>query len=109
MAWGEILSSERRSSGWGLRLHLASAKPVVVTVRPRACRAVEGKLRSAGVTIVDEYGAQIDQSQFDKEADPSFNHKVGPGFWYLVGALLTPNWYLGWRHRRLMRQSSDDA
>lgn len=42
-------------------------------VRKRKRRAVEGRLRAKGVVIVEEWGARIHESQFEKEkeADPN--------------------------------------
>ena len=60
---------------------------MVVCVRQRNRRSVEETLRAAGVTIVDEYGARIDDSQFEKELDPEFvrrsvaEYKAGVGQW----------------------------
>ncbi len=108
-SWGEILSAERLASGRGFRLHLRSAERVVLVTGRKSWRTAERSLRDAGVIVVDEFGARIDESQFDKEADPSFNRKVGPGFAGSLWDAFAPNWYLAWRYRRDMRQSSDNA
>lgn len=72
MAWGEILSAERLQRGRSLRLHTLAGEDVVLRAPRGGRRELERLLRDAGVTIVDEYGARIDQSQFEKEADPTF-------------------------------------
>ena len=79
--FSELLTVERMAFGNGLRLHLRSHQPIVVLVKRRSRRSVESTLRDHGVQIVDEYGCRIDQSQFEKESDPRFNRKIGPGFW----------------------------
>jgi hypothetical protein len=103
----EILSVERTRSGF--RIHSRNCVPAAIRVEKGARRGVEAELRAAGMVIVDEWGARIDASQFEKEADPAFrklrtDDDLPSALWALV-----PNWYLGWRHRRLVRQSSDDA
>ena len=72
-------------------------------------REAEQCLRDGGVLIVDQYGARIDESQFEKEADPYFNQRPGESVWSLLLITLTPNAVLRWRYRRAMRQWSDDA
>jgi hypothetical protein len=102
----EIRSVERTRRGFVIHFGRGVA---TMRVKPSDRRRVEAAFRSLGVVIVDEWGAQIEESQFAKEADPQFNRNVDdglPSFWV---ALLTPNWYLRYRHRRLVRQSSDDA
>lgn len=110
VTWREIISAERRINGRGFTLHLRTTeKPVRLVIPSSGMRQLERRLRDAGVRIVDEYGGQIDESQFTKEADPSFNKNVKselPGFWWTV---LHPNFVLRWQHERRMRQSSDDA
>jgi len=59
--------------------------------------------------IVDQYGARIDESQFEKEADPKFNTRFEESIWSLLLVVLTPNAVHRWRYRRSMRQWSDDA
>jgi hypothetical protein len=95
----------------GFVAHYADGAGNVEKVPGRLRREVESELRLAGVVIVDEWGAQIDSSQFEKESDPDFRKlRTDDAFFpSLVWTLLTPNWYLRWRHRRLMRQLSDDA
>lgn len=58
----------------------------------------------------------IDESQFEKEADPSFatrRYPDDPRFWNLVMAVVTPNFVYRRRYKRArleyMRQSYDDA
>ena len=87
LAWGEILSAERMPSGRGFRLHVLSGEPLTMIVGKDRQRDIEKSLRGGGVQIVDEYGARIDESQFDKEADPEFiprcvaDYKRGVGLW----------------------------
>jgi hypothetical protein len=107
--FSEPLSVERMAFGNGLRLHLRSHHPIVVLVKRGARRSVESALREHGVQIVDEYGCRIDQSQFDKEADPSFNSKIGPGFWAFLGLSFGPRWLGARLDAKYMRQSSDNA
>lgn len=78
-------------------------------VHQRNRRLTEAGFRAAGLVIVDQWGSQIDDSQFAKERDDSFNRTVGPGFWAFWRVALTPNWVLARRYRRDVRQSSDDA
>jgi hypothetical protein len=70
---------------------------------------VESALRDFGVRIVDEYGANIDQSQFEKEADPTFNKNVGPPLVHVLIDSFAPMPIVRWHHGRRVRQSSDDA
>jgi hypothetical protein len=105
----EILSVERLSSERGFVLHNKETKSLVVMTGKRRRREVERLLRDQGVLIVDRYGARIDESQFEKEADPEFNRHPGESIWPLLRVVLTPNAVLGWRHRRIMRQSSENA
>jgi hypothetical protein len=102
----EVRTAERTRLGF--TLHGANDQTRVY-VRKRDRRTIEGVFRQLGVVIVDEYGARIDKSQFEKERDPSFNKNPGPGFWRLMYELFMPLWVLNWRWRRDMRQSSDDA
>jgi hypothetical protein len=83
-----VLSIERTRRGFALHL-VDGARRLDVAKRER--RAVEGAFRSLGVTVVDEYGCRIDQSQFDREADPTFNHKLGPSAWQFWPRALVPN------------------
>ena len=104
----EVRSVERTRRGF--RVHYARASSRSVRVRPRLRRDVEAHLRELGAVIVDEYGAQIDASQFEKEADPAFRKlRTNDDLPSLLYGLLVPNWYLRWRFRRVVRQSSDDA
>ena len=105
----ELLSVERMAFRNGLRLHLRSHEPIVVLVRRCSRRTVESVLREGGVQIVDEYGCRIDESQFEKEADPRFNRKVGPGFWGFLGLAFGPKWLGARLDATYMRQSSDNA
>jgi hypothetical protein len=77
-------------------------------------------LRRERVRIVDEYGAMIDESQFEKEADPCFAKRRDPdepGVSDLLIALATPEFVYRKRRKRHqkelrlrdMRQSYDDA
>jgi hypothetical protein len=105
----ELLSVERMGFWYGLRLHLRSHQPIVVLLRRRSRRGVESALRENRVQIVDEFGCRIDRSQFDKEADPRFNGKVGPGFWGFLAMAFGPKWLIARLDARYMRQSSDSA
>jgi hypothetical protein len=80
----------------------------------------ESELRREHVRIVDEYGAMIDESQREKEADRGFakrRYPHDPRFWDLVIGLLTPKFVYRKRRKRHrkelrlenMRQSYDDA
>lgn len=94
----------------GFRLHLEDGS-VVLRVSKRDRRVIEAAFRNLGVPVVDEYGARIDESQFEKElvAPEQLRDPDAIGAWRLVALMLTPNWFLGWRDRRRVRQSSDDA
>ena len=70
---------------------------------------MEAVVREVGCLVVDEYGARIDRSQFEKEADPKFNTRFEESIWSLLLVVLTPNAVHRWRYRRSMRQWSDDA
>lgn len=60
IAYAEILTAEHRPTPWGLRLHVrGSLEPLDVTCTGRRRLAIEERLRSAGVRVVDEYGAMI--------------------------------------------------
>ena len=121
MPLADVLGIERRPSGRSFRIHTRSLwEPVRVRVRRSKSRIWELELRRAHVRIVDEYGAMIDESQFEKEADRSFakrRYPHDPRFWDLVIGLLTPKfvyrkrWNRYQRELRLdnLRQSYDDA
>lgn len=58
--YSEILSAEHRPTPWGLRLHVrGSLEPLHVACAERQRLNIEERLRSAGVRVVDEYGAMI--------------------------------------------------
>jgi hypothetical protein len=103
---GFVLTAERARRGFVL--HVVHGEHVL-RVRKRDRRDVERALRSLNVTIVDEWGARIDESQFAKEEDPEFNRNVGPGFWRMMWESFAPLFILNWGWRRRMRQSSDDG
>jgi hypothetical protein len=107
--FAELLSVERMAFGNGLRLHLRSHRAIVVLVKRSARRSVESSLRDQGVQIVDEYGCRIDQSQFDREADPAFNRKIGPGCLGFIAMAFGPRWLSARLDAKYMRQSSDNA
>jgi hypothetical protein len=109
IAFGEILSAERLQSGRGFRLHTQGWESLVVLTGKGKRREAERRLRDGGVMIVDQYGARIDESQFEKEADPEFNTRFEESIWSLLLIVLTPNAAHRWRYRRAMRQWSDDA
>jgi hypothetical protein len=72
IAWSDLLSAQRSGGRPGFTLHLVVGDPVRIRVPRRAMREFERRLRDAGVRIVDQLGATIDESQFAKEADPDF-------------------------------------
>jgi hypothetical protein len=109
VAFGEIVTAERVASRIGFRLHGRDWEKLMVVVRRSQQRSVERHLRAGGVVIVDEWGARIDDSQFEKEAHPEFNRNVDDGFPPFVLATFAPMFVLRWWERRSMRQSSDDA
>jgi hypothetical protein len=78
-------------------------------VRLRDRRAVELEFRALGLVIVDQYGCRIDDSQFEKEADPDFNRKIGPGSLGFLGMAFGPKWLSHRLDARYMRQSYDNA
>ena len=101
-----IRSLERTRRGFVLHL-TEGAK--ALRVRQRDRRAIEEALRTLGVIVVDEYGARIDASQFEKEADPEFNRNAGPPLVHLLIDSFAPMAIVRWHHGRRVRQSSDDA
>ena len=109
VSFGEIRSAERLPSGRGFRLHGPAWERLRVFVRRTGQRAFEERLRLAGVVIVDQWGARIDRSQFEKEKNPEFNRKVDDGAPSLLLTLVTPNFILARRGRGAMRQWSDDG
>lgn len=109
VAYGEIVTAERMASRLGFRLHAHGWESLVVLVRRSAQRGFEEELRAGGVVIVDDLGARIDESQFEKEVDPEFNRNVDDGFPPFLLAAFAPMFVLRWWERWSMRQSSDDA
>jgi hypothetical protein len=115
----DVLSVQRwGASGRSFGIHRkACSEPTRVVVRRSTSRIWESELRRAHVRIVDEYGAMIDDSQFEKEADPKFakgRDPDDPDGWDLLKALTIPNFILRWRfvralRRANLRQSYDDA
>jgi hypothetical protein len=103
---GSIRSVERTRRGFVLHFDEGSA---TLRVSGDDRRQVEAALRGVGLTIVDEWGARVDESQFVKEQDPRFNRRVGPGFFVFLVESFAPLSVVGWLHRRRVRQSSDDA
>lgn len=101
-----LLSAERTQQGF--RLHLRDGA-ATMRVRRSERRRIEAALRSVGVVVVDEFGAIVDDSQFEKEADPAFNRRIGPGFVGFLAMAFGPRWLAGLIHQRHMRQLSDDA
>jgi hypothetical protein len=108
VTFGEIVTAERIASRRGFQLHGPSWQRLVVVIRRSGQRRFEQQLRAHGVVIVDEWGARIDDSQFEKEADPRFNWNVDDGPPFLVAAF-APMFVVRWWDRVTMRQSSDDA
>jgi len=80
-------------------LHL-DGDPRALRVRQRDRRAVEAAFRSLDVRVVDSWGAQVDDSQFVKEADSAFNRKIGPSFCGFYVLAFMPRLYLWWQNRR---------
>lgn len=119
MPLADVLSVQRwGASGRSFRIQRKSSlEPTRIAVRRSTSRVWESELRRAHVRIVDEYGAMIDESQFEKEADPGFVKRRDPGeprIWDLVKALAIPNFVLRRRFERALRranlrQSYDDA
>jgi len=106
LTFGEIVSAERLQSGRGFRLHTQGWGSLVVLVAKSKCREVERRLRDGCVLVVDQCGARIDESQFEKEADPEFNTRFEEN----VGSLFRASCGALWSQcRRSMRQWSDDA
>ena len=70
--YDSVVTAERRVVRSGFHLHLSQGSRFSVRVRRGRLRKFENQLRNRGVVIVDEYGARVDQSQFEKEADPHF-------------------------------------
>jgi hypothetical protein len=98
-----IRSLERTRRGFILHLN---AGPRELRVRDCDRRAVEGVFRSLGVIVVDEFGARIDPSQFEKEADPEFNRNAGPPLMHLLIDSFAPMPIVRWHRGRRVRQSS---
>lgn len=73
ISYGEILTAERLTSGYGLRLHTRTADPLRVACRGRTRRELEDELRTRGVRIVDEYGAMITPTLAHFEAELARN------------------------------------
>jgi hypothetical protein len=107
MEVGRVLSAERTRKGFAL--HLVDDRPRELKVRKRDRREVESAMRELGVVMVDQFGCRIDISQFEKEADPSFNRKIGPGFWGFWVLAFGPSWAANRMLRRHMRQLSDNG
>jgi hypothetical protein len=104
-----VITAERVRGGFVLHLGGATPSTRQLRVARGDRREVECALRSLGVTIVDEYGARIDESQYARELDPAFNRKVGPGFAMFFLEAFGPRTVAHWLRRRGVRQSSDDA
>lgn len=69
LSYGEILTAERTSNGWGVRLHTRTTHPVRIRARGGARLAIENELRRRGVRVVDEWGAIIAPTLEDFEAE----------------------------------------
>jgi hypothetical protein len=107
VAFGEIVTAERLSAGYGFRLYGRAWLRLVVLMRRSTVRVLEEQLRARNVVIVDEYGARIDDSQFAKEADPNFNRNVDDGFPPFLVAAFAPMFVVRWWSDRSMRHWSD--
>jgi hypothetical protein len=68
VTYGEILTAERLSGPWGLRLHVRTGSPIRIP-RRHATYEVETELRSRGVRVVDCWGAIISPTLADFEAE----------------------------------------
>jgi nitric oxide synthase oxygenase domain/subunit len=101
-----ILSVERSRRGFVLHVEDGTRE---LRVRSKHRRAVEHEFRELGVVVVDQHGCAIDQSQFDRELNPQFNRKIGPGLWGFLGTAFGPKWLSHRLHERYMRQSYDNA
>src|SRR4051812_39754935 len=88
-AGDNICSVERISLGFGF--HLASGRYRRLIVGPVRRRNIERALRDADLVIVDRYGARIDLSQFQKEADPTYGRDVRWVAWTGLAGALIPN------------------
>jgi hypothetical protein len=71
VAYGEIMTTERLRSIWGLRLHTRSGEPLRLPCRGAARTMIEDELRQRGVLVVDCWGAIISPTlaDFEKELD----------------------------------------
>jgi hypothetical protein len=69
VAYGEILSAERRPRGRALRLHTRAGTSVSVACRGAFQLEIEDELRQRGVRIVDEWGAMITPTLADFELE----------------------------------------
>lgn len=70
LAYSEILTAERAPTPWGLKLHARGAsRPLRVACTGKRRLTIETELRSAGVRIVDEYGAMITPTLADFEGE----------------------------------------
>jgi hypothetical protein len=101
-----IRSRERTRRGFFLHLNEG---PKLLRVKRADRRVVEQAFRRLGIVVVDEHGARIDESQFKKEAEPTFNQNVDPPMSEWVVDSFAPLWFVNWYRGRRVRQSSDDA
>ena len=69
VAYGEILTTERLRSIWGLRLHTRSSEPVRLPCRGAERTVIEDELRRRGVRVVDCWGAIISPTLADFEME----------------------------------------
>ena len=71
VAYGEILTTERLRSVWGLRLHTRSGEPLRLPCRGAKRTVIEDELRRRGVRVVDCWGAIISPTlaDFEEELD----------------------------------------
>ncbi len=67
IAYGEILTAERRRAGRGLRLHLRTSDPVRVGIRGAALLEAERRFRGMGVRVVDCWGCLLTPTLADFE------------------------------------------
>ena len=71
VAYGEILTTERLRSAWGLRLHTRSSDPLRLSCGGTERTGIEDELRRRSVRIVDCWGAIIAPTlaDFEEELD----------------------------------------
>ena len=69
VAYRENLTAERLRNRRGLRLHVRTSEPVVVSVERREQLSVEHWLRASGIRVVDCWGAILSPTLLDFEEE----------------------------------------